>query len=61
VKYLDHIPDEDIVGPNIPTGMQLIYELDDELRPVQRNYLGDPKLVKRAMAAVASQGKAKHP
>ena len=58
---MDHIPDEDIVGLNIPTGMPLVYELDDDLRAVDRNYLGDPELVKKAMAAVASQGKAKRP
>jgi 2,3-bisphosphoglycerate-dependent phosphoglycerate mutase len=59
VKYLDDIPDEEIVGLNIPTGMPLIYELDDDLRPVRHYYLGDPAKVKEAMDAVASQGKAK--
>lgn len=58
VKYLDNIADDEIVGLNIPTGMPLIYELNDDLKPVQRYYLGDPELVKKAMAAVASQGKA---
>lgn len=58
VKYLDNIADDEIVGLNIPTGMPLIYELNDDLKPVQRHYLGDPELVKKAMAAVASQGKA---
>jgi 2,3-bisphosphoglycerate-dependent phosphoglycerate mutase len=61
VKYLDHIPDDKIVGLNIPTGMPLVYELDDDLKAVDRNYLGDPELVKKAMAAVANQGKAKQP
>lgn len=61
VKYLDHIPDDEIVGLNIPTGLPLVYELDDDLKAVDRNYLGDPELVKRAMAAVANQGKAKRP
>jgi len=59
VKYLDHIPDDEIVGLNIPTGMPLVYELDDHLKAVNRYYLGDPELVKKAMAAVANQGKAR--
>ena len=59
VKYLDNIPDQDIVELNIPTGMPLVYELDDGLKPTNRYYLGDPEKVKAAMEAVASQGKAK--
>ncbi len=59
VKYLDNIPDKDIVDLNIPTGMPLVYELDDNLRPLQHYYLGDSESVKKAMEAVASQGKAK--
>jgi len=59
VKYLDNIPDKDIPELNIPTGMPLVYELDPELRPLQSYYLGDPESVKKAMEAVASQGKAK--
>jgi 2,3-bisphosphoglycerate-dependent phosphoglycerate mutase len=59
VKYLDHIPEDEIVGLNIPTGMPLVYDLDDDLKAVDRYYLGDPELVKKAMAAVANQGKAK--
>lgn len=59
VKYLDDVSDEDIVGMNIPTGMPLVYELDDDLKPVDRYYLGDPEEVAAAMAAVAAQGKAK--
>jgi len=59
VKYLDGISNEDIVGLNIPTGVPLVYELDDELRPVSSRYLGDPARVAAAMAAVAAQGKAK--
>ena len=61
VKYLDHIPDDEIVGLNIPTGMPLVYELDNDLKAVDRTYLGDPDLVKKAMAAVANQGKANPP
>ena len=59
VKYLDHISDEDIVKLNIPTGIPLVYELDEDLKPVKSYYLGDPEEVARAMEAVARQGKAK--
>jgi 2,3-bisphosphoglycerate-dependent phosphoglycerate mutase len=59
VKYLDNISDEEIVKLNIPTGLPLIYELDDDLKPIRNYYLGDPEEVKKAMEAVANQGKAK--
>ena len=59
VKYLDNISDQEIVGLNIPTGVPLVYELDDELKPIKHYYLGDPEEVARAAAAVANQGKAK--
>ncbi|MBN1282931.1 MAG: 2,3-diphosphoglycerate-dependent phosphoglycerate mutase [Proteobacteria bacterium] len=59
VKYLDDISDREIVSLNIPTGMPLVYELDDDLNAVNRYYLGDPDKVRAAMEAVASQGKAK--
>jgi 2,3-bisphosphoglycerate-dependent phosphoglycerate mutase len=59
VKYLDDISDEDIVGLNIPTGVPLVYELDEQLKPLRHYYLGDPEAVAKATAAVASQGKAK--
>jgi len=58
VKYLDDISDEDIVGLNIPTGVPLVYELDEQLKPLRHYYLGDPEAVAKATAAVASQGKA---
>ena len=58
VKYLDEVSEEDIVGLNIPTGMPLIYELDSELKPIDRRYLGDPDAVAKAMETVANQGKA---
>ncbi len=58
VKYLDGISDADIVGLNIPNGVPLVYELDADLKPISRNYLGDPEAVAKAAAAVASQGKA---
>jgi 2,3-bisphosphoglycerate-dependent phosphoglycerate mutase len=59
VKYLDGISDHDIVELNIPTGMPLVYELDTDLKPLKRYYLGDPEKVKAAMDAVAAQGKKK--
>ena len=59
VKYLDGISDEAIVQLNIPTGMPLVYELNDDLTPIKKYYLGDPEAVKKAMEKVASQGKAK--
>ncbi len=59
VKYLDNIPDDKIVGVNIPTGLPLVYELSDDLKPIKSYYLGDPEEVRKAMEAVANQGKAK--
>ncbi len=59
VKHLEQIADEEIVSLNIPTGIPLIYEMDSNLRPQKRFYLGDPQLVAKASAAVAAQGKAK--
>jgi 2,3-bisphosphoglycerate-dependent phosphoglycerate mutase len=57
VKHLDNIPDSEIVELNIPTGIPLVYELDDSLKPIKpRYYLGDPEAAARAAAAVASQG-----
>jgi 2,3-bisphosphoglycerate-dependent phosphoglycerate mutase len=61
VKYLDNISDEDIVGLNIPTGEPLIYELDDDLKPIRHYYLGDEEEIAKAMESVANQGKAKSP
>ena len=58
VKYLDGVSDSDIVGLNIPNGIPLVYELDDDLKPLRHYYLGDAEAVARAAAAVASQGKA---
>ena len=59
VKYLDNIPDDEIVGLNIPTGIPLVYELDDDLKPMKHYYLGDPEEIAKAQQAVANQGKAK--
>jgi 2,3-bisphosphoglycerate-dependent phosphoglycerate mutase len=59
VKYLDNVSDSEIVELNIPTGMPLVYELDQNLKPIKSYYLGDPEKVKAAMDAVAAQGKKK--
>ncbi|HTB35351.1 MAG TPA: 2,3-diphosphoglycerate-dependent phosphoglycerate mutase [bacterium] len=59
VKYLDGISEADIVELNIPTGMPLVYTLDKDLNPLDRQYLGDPSKVKAAMEAVAKQGSKK--
>jgi len=58
VKYLDNMSEAEITKLNIPTGIPLIYELDDELKPITHYYLGDPEAVKKAAEAVANQGKA---
>jgi 2,3-bisphosphoglycerate-dependent phosphoglycerate mutase len=59
VKYLDNISDEEIVELNIPTGVPLVYELDENLQPIKHYYLGDQEKIKAAMDAVAAQGKKK--
>lgn len=59
VKYLDNISDDEITGLNIPTGVPLVYELDENLKPVKHYYLGDEKSIAAAAAAVANQGAAK--
>jgi 2,3-bisphosphoglycerate-dependent phosphoglycerate mutase len=58
VKYLDGVADADIVGLNIPNGIPLVYELDDDLQPIRSYYLGDADAVAAAAAAVARQGQA---
>jgi 2,3-bisphosphoglycerate-dependent phosphoglycerate mutase len=58
VKYVDDVSDVDIVGLNIPTGIPLIYELDESLKPIKNYYLGDPDEIKRATETAARQGKA---
>jgi 2,3-bisphosphoglycerate-dependent phosphoglycerate mutase len=58
VKHLDKISDDDIVNLNIPTGIPLMYVLDDHLRPIRHEYLGDPEQVRQAIEAVVHQGKA---
>jgi 2,3-bisphosphoglycerate-dependent phosphoglycerate mutase len=59
VKYLDKVPDDVIPGLNIPTGVPLVYELDKNLAPLRHYYLGDQEEIRKAMEAVARQGKAK--
>ena len=58
VKYLDGISDDAIVGLNIPNGIPLVYELDDDLKPLRHYYLGDAAAAEKAAAAIAAQGKA---
>ena len=57
IKYLDNISDDDIVGLNIPNGIPLVYELDENLKPIRHYYLGDAEAAAKAAAAVAAQGK----
>ena len=59
VKFLDNVSDQEIVDVNIPTGIPLVYLLNDDLEPLQKFYLGDPAAVKNAMQSVADQGKAR--
>jgi 2,3-bisphosphoglycerate-dependent phosphoglycerate mutase len=59
VKHLDQVSEEEIVSLNIPTGVPLVYELDENLKPIKHYYLGDPEAIKKAMDSVANQGKAK--
>ena len=57
VKYLDNMSDQDVLKLNIPTGIPLIYELDDNLKPIQNYYLGDQAEIEKAKQATANQGK----
>lgn len=59
VKYLDEVPDAEIAALNIPTGIPLVYELDEALQPLRHYYLGDQAAVQQAMQTVANQGRAK--
>lgn len=59
VKYLENISDEDIVNLNIPTGVPLIYELDENFKVLSKRYLGDQEAISKAMEAVKNQGKSK--
>jgi 2,3-bisphosphoglycerate-dependent phosphoglycerate mutase len=57
VKHLDNVSDEEIAALNIPTGIPLVYELDEKLKPIKHYYLGDPEEIKKAAEAVEGQGK----
>ena len=59
VKYLDDVPEEAIVSLNIPTGIPLVYELSNDLKPIRHYYLGDGERIREAIESVATQGKAK--
>lgn len=59
VKYFDDISKDDIIGVNIPTGVPLVYEFDDNFKVIKHYYLGDQEALKAKMEAVANQGKAK--
>ena len=58
VKHLDQVSDQDIADLNVPTGLPLVYEMDDDLTPLKHYYLGDPKAVQRAVAQVSAEGRA---
>jgi 2,3-bisphosphoglycerate-dependent phosphoglycerate mutase len=59
VKHLDDVSEQEIVELNIPTGIPLVYELDDDLKPLRHYYLGDPEAAKKAAEAVAKQGQSR--
>ena len=59
LKYAEGISDQELANLNIPTGIPLVYELENDMKPIRRYYLGDPEKAKKATAAVASQGKKK--
>jgi len=59
VKYLDDVTDEEIIKLNIPTGIPLVYELDENLRPLKHYYLGDPETIQKAVQDVVNQSKLK--
>ena len=59
VKYLDGMGEDEVVGLNIPTGVPLVYELDRDLRPIGRRYLGDPEAIRKAAEAVANQAQSR--
>lgn len=58
IKYLDTMSEQDILGLNIPTAQPLVYELDDDLKPIRHYYLGDEEAIRAAIEAVANQSKA---
>ena len=58
VKHLDNVPEDEIVSFNIPTGIPLVYELDENLKPIKHYFLGDPEEIRKAIQVVEQQGKA---
>jgi len=60
VKHLDNVSEKDILELNIPTGIPLVYELDNNMKPIKNYYLGDPEAARKAAEAVANQGKKQH-
>ena len=59
IKHLDDVGEAELVGLNVPTGIPLVYELDEGLKPIRHYYLGDQAEVAKRIAAVSAQGKAK--
>ena len=59
IKYVERISDKDIADLNIPTATPMVYEFEDDMKPIRRYYLGDQEAVKKAAEAVAAQSKAK--
>jgi 2,3-bisphosphoglycerate-dependent phosphoglycerate mutase len=59
IKFLDNVSEADITELNVPTGIPLVYEFDDALKPLKSYYIGDPAVIAAAQAAVAGQGKAR--
>ncbi len=59
IKYLDDVSEQEIIELNIPTAQPLVYELDDDLKPIRHDYLADEATIRAAMQAVANQGRAK--
>ena len=59
VKYFDNVSEDEIVGVNIPTAVPLVYEFDDDFKPIRHYYLGDQEAIAAKMQAVANQGKKK--
>jgi 2,3-bisphosphoglycerate-dependent phosphoglycerate mutase len=59
IKYLDNVPDDEILKLNIPTGIPLVYELDSNIQPIKHYYLGNPEEISKAIQKVADQGKIK--
>ena len=59
VKYMDNVPDDEIVSFNIPTGIPLVYEFDDDLKPIKHYFLGNQKEIEKKIMEVVAQGKAR--